>query len=95
MQAQVVREGIVPDDRAAIAEGIQRFLRVVPGNARYYGVSLDADHVPIALVEDAPSRDGADFLALSFVRRAEDLELLRALVPKTMKLVAKIEKAAG
>ncbi len=28
-----------------------------------YGVSLDADHVPIALVEDAPSRDGADFLA--------------------------------
>jgi pyruvate kinase len=38
---------------------------------------------------------GADFLALSFVRRAEDLELLRALVPKTMKLVAKIEKAAA
>ncbi len=28
-----------------------------------YGVSLDADHVPIALVEDAPSRDGGDFLA--------------------------------
>ncbi len=28
-----------------------------------YGVSLDADHVPIALVQDAPSRDGADFLA--------------------------------
>jgi len=28
-----------------------------------YGVSLDAEDVPIALVQDAPSRDGADFLA--------------------------------
>lgn len=28
-----------------------------------YGVSLDAENVPIALVQDAPSRDGADFLA--------------------------------
>jgi ABC-2 type transport system permease protein len=28
-----------------------------------YGVSLDADHVPIALVQDAPSRDGTDFMA--------------------------------
>lgn len=28
-----------------------------------YGVSLDADHVPIALVQDAPSADGGDFLA--------------------------------
>ncbi len=37
----------------------------------------------------------ADYLALSFVRRAEDLETLRALVPKTMKLVAKIEKSAA
>jgi len=28
-----------------------------------YGVSLDADRVPIALLQDAPSRDGSDFLA--------------------------------
>jgi len=28
-----------------------------------YGVSLDAERVPIALVQDAPSRDGDDFLA--------------------------------
>ncbi len=38
---------------------------------------------------------GADYLALSFVRRAEDLQALRALVPPAMKLVAKIEKAAA
>jgi ABC-2 type transport system permease protein len=28
-----------------------------------YGLSLDADHVPIALVTAAPSRDSADFIA--------------------------------
>jgi pyruvate kinase len=33
-----------------------------------------------------------DALALSFVRRAEDIETLRALVPATMQVVAKIEK---
>jgi pyruvate kinase len=38
---------------------------------------------------------GADYVALSFVRRAEDLQALRALVPPAMKLVAKIEKAAA
>src|SRR5262245_31898166 len=38
---------------------------------------------------------GADFLALSFVRRAEDLHALRAMVPASMKLVAKIEKSAA
>ena len=35
---------------------------------------------------------GVDFIALSFVRRPEDMEELRALVPKTIRLVAKIEK---
>jgi pyruvate kinase len=35
---------------------------------------------------------GVDFIALSFVRRREDMEELRALVPRTIRLVAKIEK---
>ena len=35
---------------------------------------------------------GVDYIALSFVRRPEDIEQLRALVPKSVKLVAKIEK---
>ncbi|HET7295719.1 MAG TPA: pyruvate kinase [Gemmatimonadales bacterium] len=38
---------------------------------------------------------GVDYLALSFVRRAEDLGELRALVPSEVKLVAKIEKATA
>jgi pyruvate kinase len=35
---------------------------------------------------------GVDYVALSFVRRPEDIEQLRALVPRETKLVAKIEK---
>lgn len=38
---------------------------------------------------------GVEYLALSFVRRAEDLAELRKLVPPTVKLVAKIEKATA
>ena len=35
---------------------------------------------------------GLDYIALSFVRRPEDIEQLRELVPRGVKLVAKIEK---
>src|SRR6267143_893153 len=38
---------------------------------------------------------GVDYLALSFVRRSEDIEELRALAPGATKLVAKIEKATA
>ena len=38
---------------------------------------------------------GVDYVALSFVRRADDLAELRGLVPDSVKLVAKIEKAAA
>jgi pyruvate kinase len=35
---------------------------------------------------------GVDYVALSFVRRPEDLQSLRAIVPSEVKIVAKIEK---
>jgi pyruvate kinase len=35
---------------------------------------------------------GVDYIALSFVRRAADLEGLRRLVPRSIRLIAKIEK---
>jgi pyruvate kinase len=35
---------------------------------------------------------GVDYIALSFVRRPEDIEQLRGIVPRGVKLVAKIEK---
>lgn len=40
-------------------------------------------------------RHELDFLALSFVRRAEDIESLRGLVPKSILIIAKIEKDAA
>src|SRR5881396_3524052 len=45
-------------------------------------------------VQDAV-KVGVDYLALSFVRRPEDIAELRGLVPNTIKLVAKIEKATA
>ncbi len=46
----------------------------------------DRDDIPFAIEHDL------DYLALSFVRRPEDIEELRALLPKGMLIVAKIEK---
>ncbi len=44
---------------------------------------------------EAALEHGADFVGVSFVRRAEDLDEVRALVPAEVGLVAKIEKAAA
>ena len=52
---QIVRD----PSSIAIAFLLPIFLLILFG----YGVSLDADHVPIALVAEAPSRDTADFMA--------------------------------
>ena len=45
----------------------------------------------IADIEFAVKQD-VDYLALSFVRRAEDIESLRSLLPKSILIIAKIEK---
>ena len=52
---QIVRD----PSSIAIAFLMPIFLLVLFG----YGVSLDADHVPVAVVADAPSQDSADFTA--------------------------------
>jgi len=66
------------------------------------GMNLPGLHVSAPALTDKDREDaahaasvGADYLGLSFVRRAEDLAELRALVPAEMKLVAKIEKATA
>jgi pyruvate kinase len=38
---------------------------------------------------------GANFIGVSFVRRAEDIDTVRALIPPHVQIVAKIEKAAA
>jgi len=78
--------------------------RVVDGGTltAHKGMNLPGTHVSAPALTDKDREDvvdavrwGADYLALSFVRRAEDLAELRKLVPPAMKLVAKIEKAAA
>lgn len=66
------------------------------------GINLPGVNVSAPAVTDKDREDlalaveqGADYVAVSFVRRAEDLEAVRALVPPSVRLVAKIEKAAA
>src|SRR6266487_1693294 len=78
--------------------------RVVDGGTltAHKGMNLPGLHVSAPALTDKDREDaadgvkrGVDYLALSFVRRAEDVSELRALVPKGVKLVAKIEKATA
>jgi len=78
--------------------------RVVDGGllSAHKGMNLPGVHVSAPALTEKDREDvahavaqGTDFVALSFVRRAEDLAELRALVPPEVKLVAKIEKAAA
>jgi pyruvate kinase len=78
--------------------------RVVDGGTltSHKGMNLPGLQVSAPALTDKDREDvkdavavGADYLALSFVRKAEDLAQLRQLVPPQMKLVAKIEKAAA
>jgi pyruvate kinase len=75
--------------------------RVVHGGAltSHKGMNLPGVQVSAPSITDKDFADvkfavqhDLDFLALSFVRRAEDVEQLRGLVPPTMLIVAKIEK---
>jgi pyruvate kinase len=61
------------------------------------GVQVTAPALTEKDREDAADagRLGVDYVALSFVRRAEDLAELRRLVPTPVRLVAKIEKATA
>jgi len=78
--------------------------RVIDGGTltAHKGMNLPGVHVSAPALTDKDREDaldgvrrGVDYLGLSFVRRAEDLGELRALVSKDVKLVAKIEKAAA
>ncbi|HEX6250380.1 MAG TPA: pyruvate kinase [Gemmatimonadaceae bacterium] len=63
------------------------------------GLNLPGVHVSAPSITEKDHEDAAfaaeadlDYLALSFVRRGEDIEALRGLVPKHMLIIAKIEK---
>jgi pyruvate kinase len=63
------------------------------------GMNLPGVHVSVPSLTEKDREDvtfavaqGLDYLALSFVRKADDIAELRGLVPKEMLIVAKIEK---
>ena len=58
------------------------------------GVQVTAPALTDKDLEDAAfaAQVGADYVALSFVRRPEDLEQLKGLLPKGVRVIAKIEK---
>src|SRR5919112_4791356 len=58
------------------------------------GIEVSAPALTEKDIEDVSQAAslGVDYIALSFVRRPEDMEQLRELVPRSVKLVAKIEK---
>jgi pyruvate kinase len=82
-------------------EGPRVTARVVHGGEikSHKGLNLPGVNVSAPSITDKDRADIAfavrqelEYLALSFVRRAEDIAALRALIPKTMLVVAKIEK---
>ena len=63
------------------------------------GMNLPGVHVSAPSITEKDQADVAfavrhelEYVALSFVRRAEDIALLRAMIPKSMLICAKIEK---
>jgi pyruvate kinase len=75
--------------------------RVVHGGPinPHKGLNLPGVHVSAPSITDKDIADvhfaveqDLDYLALSFVRRARDIEELRAMIPKGLLIVAKIEK---
>jgi pyruvate kinase len=75
--------------------------RVIHGGEvkEHKGLNLPGIHVSAPSITAKDREDVAfageadlDYVALSFVRRAEDIEALRGLIPRTMLIVAKIEK---
>ncbi len=76
-------------------------VRVVHGGLlrSHKGINLPGVEVSAPSITDKDRADiafaieqGLDYLALSFVRRADDIASLRTLVPKGLLIVAKIEK---
>jgi pyruvate kinase len=75
--------------------------RVLHGGplSSHKGINLPGVHVSVPSITEKDREDvafavdqGLDFLALSFVRRAQDIAELRAMIPSEMLIVAKIEK---
>lgn len=83
------------------AEGVRVWASVVHGGmlTSHKGMNLPGIHVSAPSLTEKDKEDLAfavshevDMVALSFVRKARDIEALREVAPRTMLIVAKIEK---
>jgi pyruvate kinase len=106
--ARDVRPGatILLDDGLLIVEVVGTDRERVRGRVRYggelkanKGMNLPGVDVSAPAVTDADREEieravalGVDYIGVSFVRRPEDIEEVRRLVPRGIRLIAKIEK---
>ncbi|MDX2263078.1 MAG: pyruvate kinase [Gemmatimonadales bacterium] len=93
-------DGLLAVDVTAVrgdrVEGRVRYGGLLKANK---GMNLPGVDVSAPAVTDTDREEvlrvialGVEYIGVSFVRRAEDIEGLRAIVPKTVRLIAKIEK---
>jgi pyruvate kinase len=106
--AQDVKPGsrILLDDGLLAVDVVRVVGDRVEGTVRYggelkpnKGMNLPGAEVSAPAVTEADEAEvrrvvelGVEFIGISFVRRAADVESVRRIVPKTIRLVAKIEK---
>jgi pyruvate kinase len=97
---------ILLDDGLLAVEVTEVWADRVKGRVQYggelksnKGINLPGIEVSAPAISDRDREEvaraielGVDFIAISFVRKADDVEELRRLVPKTIRLIAKIEK---
>ncbi|MFN8581505.1 MAG: pyruvate kinase [Gemmatimonadaceae bacterium] len=96
----LVDDGLIELHATEIVNG-RVHVRVVYGGdiRRHKGMNLPGVNVSAPSITEKDRADvrfaveqGLDYLALSFVRRAEDIAQLRGMIPKGLLIVAKIEK---
>ncbi len=78
VEARVVDGGLLQPSKGMNLPGLEVSAPAI--------TAKDAEDVKLAVAA------GVDYIGMSFVRRAEDVEALRALLPRSVRLVAKIEK---
>ncbi len=96
-------DGLIAVDVTGVAENRAHGVVLHGGVLRSHkGINLPGVQVSAPAVTETDRRSlavalehGADMIGVSFVRRADDLEAVRALVQSHVQVVAKIEKAAA
>ena len=86
----------VEDIRGSRVTGVVRYGGLLKPNK---GMNLPGVEVSAPAISERDAEEvgravaaGADYIAMSFVQRGEDVEALRRLVPSSVRIVAKIEK---